>query len=546
MIAGRNTKANMFQRYSCTTIVCGAVLLFFTSCGGTQGGHTAQQASFNGSKTSYRPAQDPASYEVAPTGYYPVHTQLAARHGSRGLSSPKYDVSLYAIWEQAERDKALTPLGQELGPDIMKIIRANALLGYGRDGVTSPGYGNLSSLGVEEHQQLARRMARRLPSLFAGLAAEGLQGKRKVMFVSSGADRSTDSGLNFIDALVADMPLPGPLIDKTPALDGYPSNKPQQQPIGINRFLLYFFAPEPERDLVSDPADPYFTSYRAGLDYQAYLESPRYLNRIAAIQSDPSYISASRAALERLFTKDFLDKVEAGTYRFANTGNFTFTSDDGQFSTTVTGNGKAPVQGIAGAATMLYELYNIAPALKAEAGVDFARYLPPELASELSFAQEAEKFYMSGPGFAEAEGITHKMARPLVKDFFDEVDAIARGDMRHAAMLRFGHAETLLPLAVELGIPGMSEPLPESQRYSHENSAWRAALAAPMAVNVQWDTYMNEDGAVLVKMLYNEREVHFKPSCKQARIAPDSYFYLFSELKACYAASLSGATGRSR
>lgn len=534
----------MSYRYSCRTIACGAALFFFTSCGGTQGAHPAQQDSYYGTKTPYQPAQDSASYEIPPTGYYPVHTQLAARHGSRGLSSPKYDVSMYAIWEQAERDKALTPLGQELGPDIMKIIRANALLGYGRDGVTSPGYGNLSSLGVEEHQQLARRMARRLTNLFTGLGAQGPQDKRKVMFVSSGADRSTDSGLNFIDTLLSEMPLLKPLIDKTPAVNGYPSNKPQQQPIGTNRFLLYFFAPEPERDLVSDPTDPYFTTYRAGLDYEAYLESPRYLNRIAAIQNNPDYISASRAALERLFTKDFLDKVEARTYQFANTGNFTFKSDDGQFSTTVTGDGKAPVEGIAGAATMLYELYNIAPGLKAEAGANFTKYLPPELASELSFKQEAEKFYMSGPGFAEANGITHRMARLLVKDFFDEVDAIAHGDMRHAAMLRFGHAETLLPLAAELGIPGMSEPLPETQRYSHENSAWRGALAAPMAVNLQWDTYMNEDGTVLVRMLYNEREVHFKEACKQARIAPDSYFYLFSELKACYATSLPGATGR--
>lgn len=174
--------------YSCTTIACGAALSFFTSCGGTQGAHPAQQDSCYGTKTPYQPAQDPASYEILPTGCYPVHTQLAARHGSRGLSSPKYGVSMYAIWGQAERDKASTPLGQELGPDIIKIIRANALLGYGRDGVTSPGHGNLSSLGVEEHQQLARRMARRLENLFARLAAQGPQDKRKLMFVSSGAD----------------------------------------------------------------------------------------------------------------------------------------------------------------------------------------------------------------------------------------------------------------------------------------------------------------------------------------------------------------------
>ena len=104
----------MSCRYSYATIACGAALFLFTSCGGKQDAGPAQVNSCYGTKTPYQPAQDPASDEMPPTGYYPVHTQLAARHGSRGLSSPKYDVSMYAIWEQAERDKALTPLGQNL------------------------------------------------------------------------------------------------------------------------------------------------------------------------------------------------------------------------------------------------------------------------------------------------------------------------------------------------------------------------------------------------------------------------------------------------
>lgn len=193
---------------------------------------------------------------------------------------------------------------------------------------------------------------------------------------------------------------------------------------------------------------------------------------------------------------------------------------------------------------MLYELYNSAPGLKAEAGVDLGKCPPSDLASKLAFRQDAEKFYMSGPGFAEANGITHRMARILARDIFDEVDAVARGDMRHAAMLRFGHAETLLPLAAELGISGMSEPLPENQLYSYENSPSRSAQAAPMAANLQWDTYINEHGTVLVKMFYNEREVHFRAACRHVQIAPDSYFYVFSDLKTCYDISLSGATAR--
>ena len=525
--------------YRVTVPIC-AVCLFIAACGGASGERPSLQSTYYNTKTPYQPAQDPATYETPPAGYHPVHTQLVARHGSRGLSSPKYDLSMYAIWQQADRDKALTPLGKQLGPDIMKIIRANALLGYGVKGVSRPGYGNLSTLGIKEHQQLARRMVQRLPDLFASLASQGPGEKRSLMLVSSGADRSADSGLNFVDALVADAPLLAPLVARTPGLDGYPADKPRQQPVGINRFLLYFFAPDPERDLVTNPDDPYFETYQAGRGYEAYLETPRYLDRIAAIENDPAYRAAARSALGQLFEKEFIDKVEDGTYRFANTGSFTFTSDDGQFSTTVSGDGKAPVQGIADAATMLYELYNIAPGLRNEADADFTKYLAPAQARALSFRQDAEKFYMSGPGFAETNGITHRMARILVRDFFDEVNAVAHGDRRHAAMLRFGHAETLLPLAAELGIPDMSEALPDGLPYSYDSSPWRGARASPMAVNLQWDSYINENGVVLVKMLYNEKEVHFKAACKDARIAPDSYFYLFHKLQACYGTSISG------
>jgi hypothetical protein len=57
---------------------------------------------------------------------------------------------------------------------------------------------------------------------------------------------------------------------------------------------------------------------------------------------------------------------------------------------------------------------------------------------------------------------------------------------------------------------------------------------APYAANVQWDSYRNADGRVLVRMLYNEKEADFKPACDGARFNAGSHFYDLALLRRCY------------
>ena len=138
---------------------------------------------------------------------------------------------------------------------------------------------------------------------------------------------------------------------------------------------------------------------------------------------------------------------------------------------------------------------------------------------------------------AGQDGVTWRMASTLKEDFLQEVDAIASGasgqPVAHLAKLRFAHAETIIPFAAMLGLPGMSEALPPATLYTYRNSAWRGAAVAPMAANIQWDVYRNTAGAVALRMLYNERETDFAPACDGARVAPRSHFYAYAALKAC-------------
>jgi len=470
-------------------------------------------------KTPYAPQQAAATYEAPPSGYAAVFTELVARHGSRGLSGVKYDAALYNIWQKAAADGALTPLGAQLGPDILKIMKANALLGYGVDGIGTPGYGNLSQLGINEHRQLAVRMRTRMAALFDDVAAHAASAPRRIVVVSSGVDRARDSAANFTKSLVTTVPDLAPLVT---------------QPAGTDRFTLYFHALKEATDKVVDPADPHYRTYQDSQAYQAYLKSPDYLAKIGAIATDANAKVVARALLERLFSKAFVDKIDNGTYTFANTGSYSFVSDDGKFAPTVTGDGKTTVTGVVDAASMLYNLYVITPGMKNELDLDFTRYVPSAQARYMAYLQDWEDFYKQGPGFTESDGVTYRMAQALEDDFFDEVDAIEAGRLANAAKLRFTHAEIIVPFASRMGLKNVLVPLPKAQTYTYENNPWRGEYVAPLAANMQWDVFRNDTGKVVVRMLYNEKETDFKAECDGAKIAPASHYYDYTRLKACY------------
>lgn len=225
---------------------------------------------FLGSKTPYTPQQDPSTYEAPPGGFSPVFTEIVARHGSRGLSSASNDLAIYNMWLQAQSSGALTKVGQRLGADLLRIIRANALLGYSVNGITSPGYGNLTQTGITEHTQLAQRLASRVASLLSNAAAEAQTNPRQVIVSTSGVNRAIDSANFFTRSLANAIPGLAPLIINSAPLTAYPVNKPVGQAAGVNRFELYFHKLAAKTDLPA-ATDPYYPVYQSSLDYQTYL-----------------------------------------------------------------------------------------------------------------------------------------------------------------------------------------------------------------------------------------------------------------------------------
>ena len=347
-------------------------------------------ATYYQTKTPYRPQQDAATYEAPPAGYAPVYTELVARHGSRGLSGFKYDGAIYAMLVKAEADGALTTLGAQLKADTYAMMKANALLGYGVAGISTPGYGNLTQTGIREHQQLAARLAQRLPALFAA-------GNRQVVVVNSGQDRAVDSSTYFSASLVAAQPALATAITLPAAPSGYPASAPVAQPAGTNRFLLYFHSLKPATDLVTDTSNPYYATYQASQAYQAYANDTTVAAKLNAIKVAPQAADVAQTVLSALVSQAFIAKLGTDGYTFANTGTYAFTSADGKFTNTLKGDGKTKIATAVDAVNVLYNLLQVAPAMTAETGgVTMEKYIGAEQAQYLAYLQDAEDYYQKG------------------------------------------------------------------------------------------------------------------------------------------------------
>lgn len=93
----------------------------------------------------------------APKGYKPFYVSHYGRHGSRYLLSDRDYQWIIQLMEKAETVNGLTPLGQ----DVLKRLNMVWEEAQGRAG-------DLTPLGVRQHQGIAERMSKNFPEVFRG------------------------------------------------------------------------------------------------------------------------------------------------------------------------------------------------------------------------------------------------------------------------------------------------------------------------------------------------------------------------------------------
>lgn len=293
-----------------SSMLCASVLLAACNNEDHQQSQTTPEnntpSKYYQTKTPYQPLQDLKKYEPIPQGFEPVFTELVARHGSRGLSSIKYDLALYNLWKQAKAENALTPLGEKLGADLESMMKANILLGYGVDGIRQFGYGNESLTGILEHRGIADRLLQRLPNLFK---ATDIQSS-SILVQSSGVDRAVDSAKFFTDELIQQQPQLKDQITPISYTSLTSESGPTVEDNGVDRFKLYFHKLTADQDLTQSLSEQQQAIYDASQAYQKFAEKDQDLAlKLKELESDTRAQTVAMQVLTPIFKAEFIQKL---------------------------------------------------------------------------------------------------------------------------------------------------------------------------------------------------------------------------------------------
>lgn len=480
-----------------------------------------------------------SSYSKAPKGYGPIYTESMARHGSRGLSSYKYDALLMRMAETAARDGGFKSeaIKAEFVKNLSGITAANV----------ENGYGMLTGQGAQQHYGIGERAYQRNRSLFDQAAVDG----GTIAYQSSGEARATESGENFEKGF--NEASGGRLIGNVSAPTN-PADSGNGKDFQKNPDTLYFHKVQNPDGTSKVPGTK---AYDIANNYQNFVANDATIAGAEKTIGDNVDVKrASHDLLSQIFTEEFLAKLENGEYKWYNTtdgtkkgGKNCAPGADASKDPDACGEVSKKIKSEYDAAMDLYNLYIIAADMHNENTGDhtfaFDQYFQGAYADDarlFAWALDAEDFYEKGPSYA-GQNETYSIAQPLLDDFLNTIDARVNGGST-VATFRFAHAETMMPFAALLGLPGSTQQAPASTTdvYTYGNNEWRGESVTPMAANVQWDVYARkgEDPATgqrytpIVRMLYNENEVPFRSECTP--VADGSTWYKLTELKSCLAA----------
>lgn len=427
--------------------------------------------------SGYMPYPEPdksVKYTKAPAGYKPFYISHYGRHGSRYHYSADDYKNIYETLAKADTAKALSVTGKY-------VMAASKLLME----TAAPKAGDLTELGIRQHEGIAQRMVKNFPEVFADRpnSAPGAKGKKIPAHVDAYASTSGRCILS-MSAFLGELRAQKPKIeihqetgkslmafintfnfDMTKNYADTPEFKAENDKLWQNISTRNF-----EQTLFTDSA---YVSQNVDIS-NLYNKMFEISGSLLGMEEDNNL-----RILERLFTKE--EKVNRwkaqNAWWYSILGNCPLTGDDG--------------------------VNTAKPILK-------------------HILDEAEKAI-------NGDTSTTKVVLPGAT----------------AATLRFGHDTAILPLASLMQLNIANAKVSDLTKL-HEQ--WTDFKIIPMAANLQMVFYKEPRGSkpgtasakpILVKFLYNEQEVTAPIPCDETKLTkkekcPTAPYYRWDDVRNFY------------
>ena len=120
-----------------------------------------------------------------------------------------------------------------------------------------------------------------------------------------------------------------------------------------------------------------------------------------------------------------------------------------------------------------------------------------------------------------------EIAAPLLQNIVATADSVVTGKLHIAAKLRFGHAETLMPLMALIQAPGCYYL---THYYDTLADNWKDYEMFPMAANLQLVYFKAPSGKIYVRAEYNEKPIQLLPGAKSQYVDWNDLRLRFLEL----------------
>jgi len=203
-------------------------------------------ALYAGTKTPY---QTPAGkYTPAPAGFTPVFVNHVGRHGSRFFTKAGSDVQVLQVLEEAEKSKALTPLGQQLLGMTQRFVS-----------IQKGNYENITGLGADEQRLIGKRLLCNYKQAFTGKGLE-IYATHKV--------RTQQSAAAFLDSFTT-------------------------------------YAGKKEYKILPDSVDTMLRFYDLSAAYQAFKKSSAVQQPVDSLLNDKKTTQYAQQVCNKLFTAAF-------------------------------------------------------------------------------------------------------------------------------------------------------------------------------------------------------------------------------------------------